>query len=84
MGPMLRLNEEESERIHDLSLELNKLRIENGVQPLAMSKLLHLAIQVGMDTLEDQPEAVLTVIKITGNYGNRLYLSVFAFSSILR
>lgn len=59
MGPMLRLNETESERMNDLSLELNKLMIDKGIQPLAMSKLLHLAIQVGMDKLEDEPEVVL-------------------------
>lgn len=59
MGPMLRLNETESERMNDLSLELNKLMIDKGIQPLAMSKLLHLAIQVGMDKLEDEPEVIL-------------------------
>jgi hypothetical protein len=52
---MLRLSADEGERIAALSLELNSKLIKQGFQPLAMSKLLHMTIEIGIDTLEDQP-----------------------------
>jgi hypothetical protein len=60
MGPMLRLSQDEGERIEALSLELNSKLIKLGFQPLAMSKLLHMTIEIGIDTLEEEP-ALATV-----------------------
>lgn len=60
MGPMLRLSQDEGERIEALSLELNSKLIKLGYQPMAMSKLLHMTIEIGIDTLEEEP-ALATV-----------------------
>lgn len=38
---MFRLNQEEAEKIRKTAIEVNKKRIENGIEPVKDSELLH-------------------------------------------
>lgn len=41
MITMFRLNQQESETIRNIAIEVNKKRIENGIEPVKDSELLH-------------------------------------------
>lgn len=41
MLKMFRLNQEEAEKIRKTAIEVNKKRIENGIEPVKDSELLH-------------------------------------------
>jgi hypothetical protein len=55
MSVNFRLKEKELDELEPLSLEINKALIAKGNQPIQLSKVIHLAIEVGIEELRKDP-----------------------------
>lgn len=58
MPVMVRLKPEEEIRLDELSLEINKLLISKGIQPVQRSKIVHQLLEKALDEAEKDPETV--------------------------
>ena len=52
MVQSVRLNEQEQELLRKKAVELNKILIQKGQQPLRDSELVHILIEEGLDLIE--------------------------------
>lgn len=52
MVQSVRLNEQEQEALRKKAVELNKVLIQKGQQPLRDSELVHILIEEGLDLIE--------------------------------
>jgi hypothetical protein len=52
MVQSVRLNDQEQELLRKKAVELNKLLIQKGQQPLRDSELVHILIEEGLDLIE--------------------------------
>ncbi|UIJ74334.1 hypothetical protein LXF01_08735 [Acinetobacter sp. SH20PTE14] len=52
MVQSVRLNEQEQELLRKKAVELNKVLIQKGQQPLRDSELVHILIEEGLDLIE--------------------------------
>lgn len=55
MPVMVRLKPDEEARLDDLSLQINKLLIEDGIQPVQRSKIVHKLLERAMEEVEQDP-----------------------------
>ena len=63
MVQSVRLNEKEQELLRKKAVELNKVLINKGKQPVRDSELVHLLIEEALDVLEISQSGNVTVIK---------------------
>jgi hypothetical protein len=52
MVQSVRINDQEQEMLRKKAVELNKMLIQKGQQPLRDSELIHILIDQGLDLLE--------------------------------
>lgn len=52
MVQSVRINDQEQEQLRKKAVELNKMLIQKGQQPLRDSELIHILIDQGLDLLE--------------------------------
>jgi len=63
MVKSVRINDEEQEKLRKKAVELNKVLIQKGQQPLRDSELVHILIAEGLDQLEVGNSGQVKIIK---------------------
>lgn len=63
MVQSVRLNDQEQEMLRKKAVELNKVLIQKGQQPLRDSELVHILIEEGLELLEVSNSGKVKIIK---------------------
>lgn len=63
MVQSVRLNDQEQEMLRKKAVELNKVLIQKGQQPLRDSEIVHILIEEGMELLEVSTSGKVKIIK---------------------
>ncbi|STZ31509.1 hypothetical protein [Moraxella ovis] len=62
MITMFRLTSSESEKVRNIAIEVNKKRIENDIEPVKDSELLHEILEVAFNNIQSQIRGKLSLI----------------------
>lgn len=63
MVQSVRINDQEQELLRKKAVELNKVLIQKGQQPLRDSELIHILIDQGLELLEVSNSGTVKIIK---------------------
>lgn len=63
MVQSVRINDQEQEMLRKKAVELNKVLIQKGQQPLRDSELVHILIDEGLELLEVSSSGTVKIIK---------------------
>lgn len=63
MVQSVRINEQEQEMLRKKAVELNKVLIQKGEQPLRDSELIHILVEEGLELLEVSNSGAVKIIK---------------------
>ncbi|EET83018.1 hypothetical protein ACE5JW_10000 [Acinetobacter radioresistens] len=63
MVKSVRINDEEQEQLRKKAVELNKVLIQKGQQPLRDSEIVHILIDEGLELLEVGSSGKVKIIK---------------------
>ncbi|EPH30779.1 hypothetical protein L291_3979 [Acinetobacter guillouiae MSP4-18] len=63
MVQSVRINDQEQEMLRKKAVELNKILIQKGQQPLRDSELIHILVEEGLELLEVSNSGTVKIIK---------------------
>ena len=63
MVQSVRINDQEQEMLRKKAVELNKILIQKGQQPVRDSELIHILIEEGLELLEVSNSGTVKIIK---------------------
>ncbi|WP_445115675.1 hypothetical protein [Acinetobacter sp. WZC-1] len=63
MVQSVRINDQEQELLRKKAVELNKVLIQKGQQPLRDSELIHILVDQGLELLEVSSSGTVKIIK---------------------
>lgn len=63
MASQLRIKEAEQEKIRKKSIEINKLLVREGKEPLKDSELVHIIIDLGLDMVEVNRKGEIVLVE---------------------
>lgn len=63
MVQSVRINDQEQEMLRKKAVELNKVLIQKGQQPLRDSELIHILVEEGLELLEVSNSGTVKIIK---------------------
>ncbi|MFW1817355.1 hypothetical protein ACG9X6_22360 [Acinetobacter guillouiae] len=63
MVQSVRINDQEQEMLRKKAVELNKILIQKGQQPVRDSELIHILVEEGLELLEVSNSGTVKIIK---------------------